>query len=128
MKTRLKICNMAMSILLKFLTLKWDISRTIWRIEVSDGSFFCIFYTLSFELHFYFDWSFPISINRAEPPFLHTKLQPSCRINCLFYFYMEKQQNVKGNFVIGRKVQATIETCTINNIKFFVKKDGRILS
>ena len=27
---------MAMSILLKFLTLKWDISRTSWRIEVSD--------------------------------------------------------------------------------------------
>ena len=34
---------MAMSILPKFLTLKWNISRTIWRIEVGDGSFFSIF-------------------------------------------------------------------------------------
>ena len=44
--------KMATSILLKFLTLKWDISRTIWQIEVSDGSFFCIFHVLSFELNF----------------------------------------------------------------------------
>ena len=27
----------------KFLTLKWDILRTIWLIEVSEGFFFCIF-------------------------------------------------------------------------------------
>ena len=54
-KKRLKTYKMAMSILLRFLTLKWDISRTIWRIEVSDGSlfFFCIFHTLSFELDFF---------------------------------------------------------------------------
>ena len=37
---------MAMSILPKFLTLKWNISRTIWRIEVGDGSFFFSFFTL----------------------------------------------------------------------------------
>ena len=30
-----------------------DISRTIWRIKVSDGSFFCIFHALSFELNFF---------------------------------------------------------------------------
>ena len=53
MKTRLKIYKMATSILLKFLTLKWDISRSIWRIEVSDGSFFCIFHALSFELNLF---------------------------------------------------------------------------
>ena len=41
-----------MSILLKILTLKWNISRTIWRIEVSDGSFFRIFHALSFEPNF----------------------------------------------------------------------------
>ena len=36
-------------------TLKWVISRTIWSIEVSDGScFFCIFHALSFELNFFF--------------------------------------------------------------------------
>ena len=45
---------MAMSILPKFLTLKWNISRTIRRIEVGHGSFFfCIFHTLSFELIFF---------------------------------------------------------------------------
>ena len=44
---------MATSILLKFLTLKWDISRTTWRIEVGDGSFFCIFHALSFKLNFF---------------------------------------------------------------------------
>ena len=32
--------------LLKFLTLEWDISRKIWRIEVSDVSFFFIFHAL----------------------------------------------------------------------------------
>ena len=30
-----------------------NISRTIWRIEVSDGSCFCIFHTRSFELNFF---------------------------------------------------------------------------
>ena len=44
---------MAISILPKFLTLKWNISRTIWRIEVGNGSFFCIFHALSFELNFF---------------------------------------------------------------------------
>ena len=40
---------MAVSILPNFLTLKWNISRTIWRIEVGDGSLFRIFHALSFE-------------------------------------------------------------------------------
>ena len=43
---RLKTYKMAMSILPKFLPLKWNISRTIWRIEVGDGSFFFAFFTL----------------------------------------------------------------------------------
>ena len=51
---------MEMSILPKFLTLKWNISRTIWRIEVGDGSLFCIFHALSFELNFFFDRRFPL--------------------------------------------------------------------
>ena len=52
---------MATSILLKFLTLKWNISITIGRIEVGDGSFFfCIFHALSFELNFFFDRRFPL--------------------------------------------------------------------
>ena len=33
--------------------LEMDISRTIWRIEVGDGSFFCIFHALAFELNFF---------------------------------------------------------------------------
>ena len=53
---------MAAFILLKFLTLKWAISRTIWRIKVSDGSFFFIFHALSFELNFFFDRSFPLIV------------------------------------------------------------------
>ena len=38
--------QMAMSILFKILGLGWDISRTIWRIEDSDDSYFCIFHAL----------------------------------------------------------------------------------
>ena len=53
-KMRLKTYKMMMSILPKFLTLKWNISKTIWRIEVGDGQFFCIFHSLSFELNFFF--------------------------------------------------------------------------
>ena len=52
---------MATSILLKFLTLKWNISRTIWRIAVGDGSLFCIFHALSFELNFFSDRRLPLS-------------------------------------------------------------------
>ena len=58
---RLKTYKMVMSILPKFLTLKWNLSRTIWRIEVGDGPFFCIFHALSFELNLFF--------NRREVPF-----------------------------------------------------------
>ena len=50
---RLKICKMATHILLKLLTLELNISRTIWRIEVSDDSFFGLFHALSFELNFF---------------------------------------------------------------------------
>ena len=44
---------MATSILFKFLTLKWDMSRTTWHIEVGDGSLFCIFHALSFKLNLF---------------------------------------------------------------------------
>ena len=36
-KIRLKTYKMATCLLLKFLNLGWDISRTIWRVVVSDG-------------------------------------------------------------------------------------------
>ena len=58
--------KMATSILLKFLTLKWNISRTIWRIEVGDGSFFCIIHALSFELNIFFDRRFPLSLSKSQ--------------------------------------------------------------
>ena len=48
-----KNLQLATSIMLKLLTLKWDTSRTVWHIEVSDGSFFFIFHALSFELNFF---------------------------------------------------------------------------
>ena len=56
---------MATSIMLKFLTLKWNISRTICRIEVGDGSLFCIFHTLSFERNFFFDRRFPLKLLKS---------------------------------------------------------------
>ena len=53
---------MATSILLKFLTLKCDISRTIWSIDVSDGALFCIFHALLFELNLLFDRTCSLNI------------------------------------------------------------------
>ena len=47
-------------ILLKFLTLKWNVSRTVRCIEVSEGSFFFIFHAPSFEVNCFFDRSFPL--------------------------------------------------------------------
>ena len=75
MKMRLKTYKMAMSILLKFLTLKWDISRTIWRIEVGDGSFFCIFHTLSIKRNFVFDLSFPLIVKSRSKDVAIGKLE-----------------------------------------------------
>ena len=46
-----KAYKLAVSILLKFMTLESDISRTIWHVEVIDGSFFCIFHALPFKLN-----------------------------------------------------------------------------
>ena len=80
---RLKIYKMAISILLKFLILKWNVSRTIWRIEVGDGSLFCIFHALSFELNIFFDRRFPLNI-----PFLITPLGcMATYVNSFFTFY-----------------------------------------
>ena len=65
---------MATSISLKFVTLKWNISRTIWRIEVGDGSFFfCIFHALSFELNFFFDQRFPLILQSHYHIFIELK-------------------------------------------------------
>ena len=50
-----------MSILHNFMTLKWNISRIIWRIEVSDGSFLHFSRSFSRAKHFS-DWSFPLRL------------------------------------------------------------------
>ena len=60
---RLKIYKIATPTTLKFLILKWNISRTIWSIEVGDGLLFCIFHALSFELHFFFDRRFALTLS-----------------------------------------------------------------
>ena len=60
-----------MSILPKFLTLKWNISRTIWRI---DGSFFFIFHALSFEPNFSFDRRFPLIMYHMSQDIFMLKL------------------------------------------------------
>ena len=62
MKMRLETYKMATSILLKFHTLKCDISRTIWRIEVSDGLLFCTFHAFSFEHNVFFDRTCPLNL------------------------------------------------------------------
>ena len=64
---RLETYKMAASIFLKFLTLKCNISRTILRIEVSDGSLFCIFHALSFELNLFFDRTCPLTVFLGLP-------------------------------------------------------------
>ena len=65
---RLETYKMAASIFLKFLTLKCDISRTIWRIEINDGSLLCIFHALSFELNLFFDRTCPLNDDYIENP------------------------------------------------------------
>ena len=55
--------NIATSILLKFLTLGWDISRTICRIEVSEVSVELI------SLHFSRSFIWAQLISRPEFPF-----------------------------------------------------------
>ena len=54
-----KTYKMATSIVLKFLTLRREISGTICRIEVSDSpALFLHFHALSFELNLFFDRNF----------------------------------------------------------------------
>ena len=42
-----------------------------WRIEVGDGSFFCIFHALSFELNFIFDRRYPVKADSVSIIFQH---------------------------------------------------------
>ena len=65
-KNEVETYKMAMSILPKFLTLKWNISRTIWHIEVVDASFFFISHALSFELNFEVDQNKTVKNNLSQ--------------------------------------------------------------
>ena len=69
-KMRPKTYRMATTILLKFLTLGWDISRTIWLVMAH----FCIFYALAFELNLFFDRSFPLKVIKVKPDRLVVKV------------------------------------------------------
>ena len=40
---------------------------TIWRIEIGEGSFFCIFCALSFELNLFCEWSCPLILEAPDP-------------------------------------------------------------
>ena len=77
-----KSYKMATSILLKFLTLKWNISRTIWRLEVGDGSFSCIFHALSFKLNVFFDRRFPLIPFHMYLQCLSTLILDTRQIKC----------------------------------------------
>ena len=74
---------MATSILLKFQTLKCDISRTIWRIQVSDGSLFCIFHALSFERNLFFDRTCPLKGRHFSVIRLPLLTKEDCDLNQL---------------------------------------------
>ena len=60
MGTRLKIKKTAQSLWTGNMTLNHDISRTSWRMKVSDGSFFWIFDALLFESNLYGTKSSPL--------------------------------------------------------------------
>ena len=75
---------MAMSILPKFLTLKWNISRTIWRIEVGDGSGFFAFFTLFHLSLTFFRPEFPFnSIVLISDNEQHTEFELSRELSLL---------------------------------------------
>ena len=101
---------MAMSILPKFLTLKWNFSRTIWRIEVGDGSFCCIFDALSFDRRF--------PLNSID---LQTKLNPALFVCIAFCIKCAmslriRYQDLKGSLQVChfQKVPC-IHTGTVNS-------------
>ena len=63
------------------------------HLKVSDGSFFCIFHALSFELNFFFDRRFPLR------DFSPKRQLCSCHNSCL------------GHIVMGEAQQQDYFTC-----------------
>ena len=57
---RLETYKMAMSILLRLLTLQWEISRAFGALRSVRAYFLAFFHSLSFELNLFFEWSCPL--------------------------------------------------------------------
>ena len=96
---------MATSILLKLLTLKWDISRTIWRIEVIDGAL------RSLMAHFFFHFSLSISCTTSiDFNFLALHLLADRRKLWLFqlsltnYIYIYIYKGVRHSTQFGKSI------------------------
>ena len=116
---RLETYKMATSILLKFQTLKCDVSRTIWRIEVSDGSLFCIFHTLSFERKLFFDRTCPLSIHSNVQLFLQSKqIGQENLINLSVIFIKKLHISCSGRFFFDKS--CVYQKCVINLQKLLV--------
>ena len=82
---------MAMPILLKVLTLKWNILRTIERIEVGDGSFFFSFFTLFHMSLTFFRPEVPFKIHH---PVLETLKNTVPFIPQFSHFLLETSQQL----------------------------------
>ena len=80
-----------------------NISRTIGRIEVGDGSFFCIFHAPSFELNSFSDRRFPLSLSTiiggggAPAPPHPIILQNCVNIDNNFFCFIKSKFLIAGN-------------------------------
>ena len=123
-KKRLKIYKMAMSMLLKFLTLKCNISRTIWRIEVGDGSLFCISHALSFELNFFSDRRFPLNQGRWHLvlSFLLPGLNPLCSADFSAHYLRPQRNSRKITKIYLSNVQTILAVISLAYEEMIFKK------
>ena len=115
---RLETYKMATSILLKFLTLNCDISRTIWRIEFSDGSLFCIFHALSFERNVFFDRTCPLTLEYCEMILIHYSARKKSG-NLLWYSetYVNLRFLYSGQNTPFQKIKMLLLTLWENEVK-----------
>ena len=121
---RLKIYKMATSILLRFLTLKCGISRTIWRIEVSGGSLFCIFHTLLFELNLFFDLTCPLTslVANSMKQYVFVKItflkaNPGWIVFNKFNIYIIKAVKLHMAQLNSHTRKAAFDTCSITDVQ-----------
>ena len=107
---RLKTYKMAMSIFPEFLTLKWNISRTIWRIEVGDGSFFAFFTSFHLSLTFF----------RPEVPFISQRSYGFLITKELIFGF--QILDLKDHFSASLKEMLSVANC--HNCAQFDSKSG----